>query len=713
MFPRGPRFPAPKAPDVPGPNAYNPQDPEYDAYKRGAFLEKTNRFTKDNPSDVPGPGTYNTETNATRSKPPNNGTKSNVDRFAVLQRKLEELERVHTDGKKSHHLELERLKLDLSRAQRAATEHAERADKLKKQNEQLEARLQELKKSTVSEQGDLRDLRIKLKAAEHERTQLAAKQGETSEMKKALQAAEAKRKDDLRERDRRIAELERGLQSEKKKREMAEARLADVKGKVDMESQQARAAVSDLESQLASTRADVYDTKASLEDLKAQAADTEEELLERLEQHRALLARVANEYGRLAAATVHKSHHIRVQDQSNNLQLRVFRLERKLANADGQVVELANLVRHTKEENIFLAARLREADEEAVFYARLASELSNPLPDPPAWRELDRCLDNIADGLQRSRAEIHERITADFSTWVDLHRLRDDALVFHSSVLLKALDQTNALAQRHSTQLTDAQARCTELQTTLATAQEDCANAQEQLVETKVALEKCQALEAALRKDLDNTRAQMQQEASKGEQLLQKEKDANTRLADTVHKSRMAEEGLQAEIEQLTSDLAQAEQYQEAYNGLLEEVDALVAKNALAEEEAVRLSKFNAEIVGHRNPAQRIVYVDKIRRELHETKQKLLMTSRDRDAVQAHNEDLQYEIALYKSVAIPSEYKPRTAVTRVERAPMVTQGLSISKGVEHGKSISVPSARLASMPEMEYEQGGMTLDEIM
>lgn len=81
--------------------------------------------------------------------------------------------------------------------------------------------------------------------------------------------------------------------------------------------------------------------------------------------------------------------------------------------------------------------------------------------------------------------------------------------------------------------------------------------------------------------------------------------------------------------------------------------------------------------------------------------------------MQAHNEDLQHEIALYKSVAIPSEYKPRTAVTRVERAPMVTQGLSISKGVEHGKSISVPSARLASMPEMEYEQGGMTLDEIM
>ena len=29
-------------------------DPEYDTYKRGAFLEKTNRFNKDKPDDIPG-----------------------------------------------------------------------------------------------------------------------------------------------------------------------------------------------------------------------------------------------------------------------------------------------------------------------------------------------------------------------------------------------------------------------------------------------------------------------------------------------------------------------------------------------------------------------------------------------------------------------------------------------------------------------------------
>lgn len=71
----------------------------------------------------------------------------------------------------------------------------------------------------------------------------------------------------------------------------------------------------------------------------------------------------------------------------------------------------------------------------------------------------------------------------------------------------------------------------------------------------------------------------------------------------------------------LSESLAEAEQYREAYGNLLEEVEGLIQRNALAEEETHRLSKFNAEIVGHNNPAQRIVYVDRIRRELHDTKQ--------------------------------------------------------------------------------------------
>lgn len=71
----------------------------------------------------------------------------------------------------------------------------------------------------------------------------------------------------------------------------------------------------------------------------------------------------------------------------------------------------------------------------------------------------------------------------------------------------------------------------------------------------------------------------------------------------------------------LNDELAEGDRYREAYHNVLEEVGMLVERNALAEEEAQRLSHFNAEILSHNNPAQRIMYVDRIRKELHETKQ--------------------------------------------------------------------------------------------
>ena len=94
-------------------------DPEYDAYKRGAFLEKTNRFVKDKPSEAPGelgdrpseqplyrsyvgPGSYNTDVPVASGRPASGGQKApSADRYAVLQRKLDDLERLHAEGKKA------------------------------------------------------------------------------------------------------------------------------------------------------------------------------------------------------------------------------------------------------------------------------------------------------------------------------------------------------------------------------------------------------------------------------------------------------------------------------------------------------------------------------------------------------------------------------------------------------------------------------------
>lgn len=164
---------------------------------------------------------------------------------------------------------------------------------------------------------------------------------------------------------------------------------------------------------------------------------------------------------------------------------------------------------------------------------------------------------------------------------------------------------------------------------------------------------------------------------------------------------------------------------------MIDEVDALVRRNALAENEASKLSKFNAEILGHKNPAQRIMYVDRIRQELHETKhvsichlvrfwalsdlvcQKLLMTTKDKEAVIEENEELRHELGLYKSVAVPLENKPRAFMTRVTRAPLASQNLNApppNARASHARSASAMKSLASS--DVEYRDGDMTIDEL-
>ena len=101
---------------------------------------------------------------------------------------------------------MDRLKSELARAQKSNSENSDRTDKLKKQNDLLDSRLQELKKSNESSQAEVKELRSKLRVSEHERNQLASKQGDLGETKKALQALDGKRRDEMRERDRKIAD---------------------------------------------------------------------------------------------------------------------------------------------------------------------------------------------------------------------------------------------------------------------------------------------------------------------------------------------------------------------------------------------------------------------------------------------------------------------------------------------------------------------------
>lgn len=407
--------------------------------------------------------------------------------------------------------------------------------------------MQELKKTNSAEQGELRELRTKLKAAEHERAQLAAKQGEVGETKRALQAAEARRKDDVRERDRRIAELEKALASEKKKRELVEGKLADVKSRVDGEVNEARAATSQLEVQLESTKAEAHDARAALDDAKASAAEREEKLLEILEQHKATLARVAQEYGQLASRTVPQATHTQTRHEADALRLRVNRLERKLANSEDQVVELAHLIRQTKDENAFLATQLREAQQEVAYYSSLLhaaedKQCVKARVHPELEGEIERFSVELSEAERAKQAAISE----DLQRWADIHRLQANSLLQDATALAAALDRAEEQAHQLASSLAASEAKHAELQTAHDILRTQYVDAQEQLARASAALDASKAAQSTLTQQLEDTAT----ERGRAEQALQKERDAARRLAGTVQQHRAAEDALREEMDQ-------------------------------------------------------------------------------------------------------------------------------------------------------------------
>ena len=110
--------------------------------------------------------------------------------------------------------EIDRLKLDLVSANKTVTDQTTRIDKQKKHEESLTSRINDLSKASNNDKTELRELRIKLKSAEHDKNQLASKQSSSSDLKKSLQTLEVKRRDELRERDKKILELEKRVASE-------------------------------------------------------------------------------------------------------------------------------------------------------------------------------------------------------------------------------------------------------------------------------------------------------------------------------------------------------------------------------------------------------------------------------------------------------------------------------------------------------------------
>ena len=288
-----------------------------------------------------------------------------------------------------------------------------------------------------------------------------------------------------------------------------------------------------------------------LRDVLESSGDAEEELVAQLEQHRYALSRVAQEYGKLASTTIALSAHRHVQQQIASLQLRNNKLERKLANSEGQVVELANLIRQVKEENSFLASQLRETQDEVAIYRRSLQEAhSTATVLPDQLRDLEDKARFVAQETCDSAVSILRATRADFELWGALDLERTAALLFHSSVLGKESDVVRAELDQHAKQLSEAEAARAQLSESLQRAQAEHADTQRLLAESSASLAEANARTESYRKQLDVVKAEAEADVARAEQGLQQEKQASQRLAASLHQAKQAEQFLRFEVEQ-------------------------------------------------------------------------------------------------------------------------------------------------------------------
>ncbi|KAG1723803.1 hypothetical protein EDB19DRAFT_1951638 [Suillus lakei] len=704
-FPKGSRFVSDKISDVPRPNTYN----QLDAYKRGAFQEATDHFSKKKVSDVPGPGTCNSAPKAAQK--PSAAKHASDERYAILLKKLEDLETVHADGKKAHQTEIERYKFEVARLSKTNLDRERDWTSSRNITEILESRIQEYRKNNTVDQSEMKELRVKLRMSEHERAQLVSKQGESGEAKKALQNLEARRKDEVRERERKITELEKAA------RELLESYVNEVKGKADEEARKSREMTKTIQEKLDTANKDSQDARHALTSLRGRAENQEIDFAARLDQYRSVLSRVAEEYGRLATTTVAASNHATLVKDHTALQLRSFRLERKLANSEGQVIELANLVRHTQEENTLLRQELCDAQEEVAFQLQTSQEYRAALDGCSHRTDLHElhCLKGSIHqseiDISRETMAVQESALAYTGTISNFYRSCNDELLSECSRLDGILEKQHEIDRALIGQLARNSAERDVLQAELTKAQVEITTGQRALADAQISLTEGREEQHVLQRRVDEFENNIRHTAASHKQALQRERDTSQKLSAALHISKTAEDALKADIEQLQAELADLSRFQEAYYNLVDETEALVARNNLAEEEAENLSKFNAKILGHSNPAQRILYVDRIRQELSEVKQKLLMCARDRDAVSVANGDLRHEIMMYKSVVVPEDSKPRTNLTRVTRPPLTSQSMNIVAAT------SIPpcgtSDALIRATVLDHIPGDLTLDELI
>ena len=369
------------------------------------------------------------------------------------------------------------------------------------------------------------------------------KSEEGGDAKKLIAALEAKRKEELRERDKRIAELEKSVANEQKRNQVLEGKLLESRGRTQQELDEARKTISSLRSKVVAAEEDVSLARIG-------AGQREEELITQLESARTMIQRIAEEYGRLASSTVPKPSFDAVKRENRTLQLNVIRLQRKFTIADSEVHEMVDLLKVSRDQSRALEHILRGVWADLDSYAEVLSKTLLVVDETPPneYAELESRLLNIAlDESTRHTEAIAAQLSATelFAHW---YKTLGRTLLHEYSLVCTELSAAAEESQAHPNATTVATTHVSTLSTQLEAARLQTDSIQRQAAELSEQLEVAKAREVSLKEEMTKRERDVKAEKQAAKEKFQREKEMVNHLQTSMERQRFAEDEMRSEI---------------------------------------------------------------------------------------------------------------------------------------------------------------------
>ena len=430
-----------------------------------------------------------------------------------------------------------------------------RIDKLKKQVDAQDTKVQDLRKGALTDQTEIKDLRAKLRVAEAERVGLQTKYNEAVRTKQTVDSTNAARRDELKERDKRILELERALGQEKQRRQDVESQLRDAVCTKTEEERRRSGESAKVRTQLEQAEAETARIRAERDADRRHGEAQREELVAQLEALRDTLLQAATHYGKLVSETVSKTAHDELRREHDALRFHTFRLERKLFNTEAQVAELASLIRQTQDANDLLADELRAAEEDKSWYKAALEDLwadhRNGRADSISIYTL--LVDTLATAQKEhlfSMLETQHCLSSSERRSARFYAGLNAELVVSCATMRVDLDAELLVSQTQTVELQTTKAVLDATTTDLHATRTDLESTRKRLEETSSSLSAAKAKEVALGQELKEAKSQNKEQTAAHKQALKTEKETASKLAASLQQSKFAEDELRTEINQ-------------------------------------------------------------------------------------------------------------------------------------------------------------------